>query len=90
VSLGLFIASIFIAAPLAAVVGTGLLFAVSTIYLSQLVFPKITASYVVSSSVKALQASSIPTATNVGTNLEATGQEAKGNGNSDGVLMAQR
>jgi hypothetical protein len=45
----------------------------------------------VSPSVKALQASSIATnnssspATNVGTNSAAAGQEAKDNGNSDGV-----
>jgi len=80
-TLWIFIASIFIAAPLADVVGTGLFFVVSTIYLSQLVFPKITASYVVSPSVKALQASSIDTkknsspATKVETNSAATGQD---------------
>ena len=90
VSLGLFIASIFIAAPLAAVVGTGLLFAVSTIYLSQLVFPKITASYVVSPSENPLQAGSIATNnssspyTDVGTN-SAAAEARKDSVNSDGA-----
>ena len=50
VSLGLFMASIFIAAPLAAVVVTGLLFAVSTIHLSQVICPKTTASDVAGAS----------------------------------------
>ncbi|MBT4803437.1 MAG: ankyrin repeat domain-containing protein [Legionellales bacterium] len=81
-TLWIFIANIFIAAPLSSVVGAGLFFVVSTIYLSQLVFPKITASYVVSPSVNPLQAGSIYTATKVGTN-SADAEARKDSVNSD-------